>query len=223
MDVVAPCSSCFTVLTKTNRVLKAVPELHRDVNEALAEGGLSYSGNTVVRHPLDILMNDVGLDAILEKRKRTLNGLKIAPYYGCQIVRPEKGFDDRENPVLMDTLFRKFGGDMVAYPMKVRCCGGMLMTTFEESALKLNMELLECAQQNGAEVIVTTCPLCHFNLEAYQDKINARYGTAFSLPILYFTQLLGIVLGVEPARLGLDSCFVAPGAKISTLMEAAYV
>jgi heterodisulfide reductase subunit B len=223
LDVVAPCSSCFTVLAKTNRILKAIPEIHRDVNQALGEGGLSYSGGTAVRHPLDILMNDVGLDAILRKQRRTLEGLKVAPYYGCQIVRPDKSFDDHENPILMDTLFKKCGAEVVSYPLKVRCCGGMLMTTFEDTALKLNMELLECARKNGAEVIVTTCPLCHFNLEAYQEKINARYGTKFSLPILYFTQLLGVVLGLEPARLGLDSSFIPLGGKISTLMEAAYV
>lgn len=223
MDVVAPCSSCFTVLAKTNRLLKSIPDIHRDVNEALAEGGLSYGGNTAVRHPLDILMNDIGIEAILRKQKRSLDGLKIAPYYGCQIVRPDKTFDDHENPTLMDTLFRRCGGSVVEYPVKVRCCGGMLMTTFEETALKLNKELLECAVQNGAEVIVTTCPLCHINLEAYQDKINARFGTGFALPILYFTQLLGVVLGLDPVRLGLDASFIPLGVKISTLMEAAYV
>jgi heterodisulfide reductase subunit B len=223
MDVVAPCSSCFTVLAKTNRVLNEIPEIHRDVNEALAEGGLSYSGKTVVRHPLDILMNDVGIDAILKKRKRSLDGLKIAPYYGCQIVRPDKTFDDMENPMLMDTLFKKCGGNVVSFPLKVRCCGGMLMTTFEDTALKLNMELLECAVQNGAEVIVTTCPLCHFNLEGYQEKINDRFGKNFSVPILYFTQLLGIVLGLDAKGLGLDGSFVDLGAKISRLKEAEYV
>jgi heterodisulfide reductase subunit B len=223
MDVVAPCSSCFTVLAKTNRALTSVPGLHQDVNEALAEGGLSYSGNTKVRHPLDILMNDVGLEAILSHRKRSIAGVKVAPYYGCQIVRPEKGFDDRENPVLMDRLFEACDAEVVPYPVKVRCCGGMLMTTFEEAALKLNMELLSCAAQYAADLIVTTCPLCHFNLEAYQGRINARYGTAFSTPILYFTQLLGIVLGIESSKLGLDASFIPMGEKISSLMEAAYV
>jgi len=222
LDVIAPCSSCFTVLAKTNRILSEIPEMHRDVNEALAEGGLSYSGKTVVRHPLDVLMNDIGIGEILRRQKRSLHGLKIAPYYGCQIVRPDKGFDDRENPLLMDRLFRKCGGDVVPYPMKVRCCGGMLMTTFEETALKLNMELLECAVQNGADVIVTTCPLCHFNLEAYQDKINKHFGTSYAIPILYFTQLLGVVLGKESGKLGLDASFIPLGAKVSTLMEAAY-
>jgi heterodisulfide reductase subunit B len=221
-DVVAPCSSCFTVLSKTNRLLNQIPELHRNVNEALAEAGLQYGGSTRVRHPLDILMNDVGIEKILEKAKKNLHGLKIAPYYGCQIVRPEKGFDDRENPVLLDRMFKKLGGEVTYFPMKVRCCGGMLMTTFEETALKLNRELLQCAQENGAEVIVTTCPLCHMNLEGYQDKINSVFGTNFSIPILYFTQLLGIVLGIPDKSLSVNASFIPLGQKISSLMEAQY-
>jgi heterodisulfide reductase subunit B2 len=222
LDILAPCSSCFTVLSKTNRILNEMPEMHKDVNEALREGGLNYSGRTQVRHPLDILMNDIGIDTITQKLKKNLNGLKIAPYYGCQIVRPDKTFDDRENPMLMDKLFKKCGGEMVYFPMKVRCCGGMLMTTFEETALKLNKELLACAQENGADVIVTTCPLCHFNLEAYQDQINEAYGTKFNSPVLYFTQLLGIVLGLSEISLGLDSSFIPLGQKISSLMEMQY-
>lgn len=221
-DVIAPCSSCFTVLSKTNRLLNQIPELHRDVNEALAEAGLSYSGATRVRHPLDILTNDVGIDAILQRAKKNLNGLKIAPYYGCQIVRPEKGFDDRENPVLLDKMFKRLGGEIVYFPMKVRCCGGMLMTTFEETALKLNKELLLCAQENGADVIVTTCPLCHMNLEGYQDKINRVFKTNFSIPILYFTQLLGIVLGLPDKSLAISASFIPLGKKISSLMEVEY-
>lgn len=222
LDIVAPCSSCFTVLAKTNRIMASIPEMHKDVNDALAEGGLSYSGKTNVRHPLDILMNDIGMEPILRKQKRGLDGLRIAPYYGCQIVRPDKTFDDHENPMLMDKLFGKCGGEMVYYPMKVRCCGGMLMTTFEETALKLNMELLRCAQENGADVIVTTCPLCHFNLEAYQDRINNVFKTEFNIPILYFTQLLGIVLGIPGRKLGIDASFVPMNRKVTSLMEAEY-
>jgi len=222
LDIVAPCSSCFTVLSKTNRVLNEIPEMHKDVNEALAEAGLSYGGKTRVRHPLDILMNDIGIEAILRKSQRSLEGLRIAPYYGCQIVRPEKGFDDREDPVLLDRMFSKCGGEIVYFPMKVRCCGGMLMTTFEETALKLNKELLACAQQNKADVIVTTCPLCHFNLEGYQDKINKIYQTKFGMPILYFTQLLGIVLGLSERSIGLDSAFIPPGQRITSLLETHY-
>jgi heterodisulfide reductase subunit B len=222
LDVLAPCSSCFTVLSKTNRILNAIPAMHRDVNEALADGGLSYKGATRVRHPLDVLMNDLGIEAIRSRVRRSLNGLKIAPYYGCQIVRPDKTFDNHEDPILLDRMFRACGGEVVYFPMKVRCCGGMLMTTFEETALKLNMELLRCARDNGADVIVTTCPLCHFNLEAYQDKINHIYGTNFTVPILYFTQLLGVALGLPPGSIGLDSLFIPPGEKITSLAEAAH-
>lgn len=223
LDILAPCSSCFTILSKTNRILSQIPEMHRDVNEALAEGGLTYTGATRVRHPVDILMNDIGLDVIKSRFQRNLNGLRIAPYYGCQIVRPDKTFDDRENPILLDRMFAACGAEMVYFPLKVRCCGGMLMTTFEDTALKLNKELLQCAIDNGAEAIVTTCPLCHFNLEGYQDRINKVYGTSFNIPILYFTQLLGIAFGLAPQKLGLDSSFIALGDKISTLAEAHYV
>ncbi len=223
LDIVAPCSSCFTVLAKTNRILNQVPEMHQNVNEALSESGLSYSGKTRVRHPLDILVNDIGIESIIHKTKRSLNGLKVAPYYGCQIVRPEKGFDDRENPVLMDKLFNKCGAEIVYYPMKVRCCGGMLMTTFEDTALKLNKELLECAQKHQADIIVTTCPLCHMNLEGYQDRINEIYNTKFNMPILYFTQLLGIVLGLPESSLGLDSSFIPMPQKLKSIMEVQYV
>jgi len=222
LDVLAPCSSCYTVLSKTNRILNQIPEMHKDVNEALAEGGLSYSGKTRVRHPLDILMNDIGIETIRARLRRNLGGLKIAPYYGCQIVRPDKGFDDREDPVLLDRMFRACGGEPVYFPMKVRCCGGMLMTTFEETALKLNMELLQCASANGADVIVTTCPLCHFNLEAYQDRINDVFGTTLTMPILYFTQLLGIALGLPAKSIGLDSLFNPPGDKITSFVETPY-
>lgn len=222
LDILAPCSSCFTILSKTNRILNQIPEMHRDVNEALAEGGLTFKGTAKVRHPVDVLMNDIGLEVMKNHFRRSLNGLKIAPYYGCQIVRPDKTFDDRENPVLLDKMFAACGAEAVYFPMKVRCCGGMLMTTFEETALKLNREILQCAADNGAEVIVTTCPLCHINLEGYQDRINKVYGASFNIPILYFTQLLGIALGLSPQKLGLDSSFIALGDKISTLAEAHY-
>jgi heterodisulfide reductase subunit B len=222
LDILAPCSSCFTVLLKTNRILHEIPEMHRDVNEALAEGGLKYEKTTKVRHPVDVLMNDIGIEAIRAKVQQNLDGLKIAPYYGCQIVRPDKTFDDRENPMLLDRMFDACGGESVYFPMKVRCCGGMLMTTFEDTALKLNKELLECATENGAEVIVTTCPLCHFNLEGYQGKINKTFGTKFNVPILYFTQLLGIAFGLPAKSLGLDSSFIPLGKKITSLSEAHY-
>ena len=190
----------------------SIPEMHKDVNEALAEGGLSYSGKTNVRHPLDILMNDVGLDAILQKQKRNLNGLKIAPYYGCQIVRPYTDFDDPMYPTKMDTLLKALGAQVVDYPLKTRCCGGSLMGTIEEIGLRLNYILLKEAVERGANCIAVLCPLCQFNLECYQEEINNRYNTKFSIPIVYFTQAMGMALGLSKENLGLQRAIVPIGS-----------
>lgn len=203
-DIVAPCSSCYTILYKTNQILRKNPVMHAKVNQALKQDGLKYHSGVAVRHPLEVLVNDTGLDVMIQNTYRRLNGIKIAPYYGCQIVRPDRGLDDSENPKLMDTLFEAIGAEVVPFPLKVRCCGGMLMTTYPDVALKLNSEILECAEENGADCIVTTCPLCQINLEGYQKRINARFGSHFCMPILFFTQLLGWALGCTSEELGID-------------------
>ena len=137
-DVVAPCSSCYTILNKTKRYLQSQPLLNEKVNQALQSAGLEYSGSISVRHPLDVLVNDVGVEVIKLQVKRDLAGLRLAPYYGCQLVRPERGFDDPEFPATMDDLFSQLGADIVYFPVKVRCCGGMLMSTFSRNSRQGN-------------------------------------------------------------------------------------
>ncbi|RPH94625.1 disulfide reductase [candidate division KSB1 bacterium] len=207
-DICAPCSSCYTILRKTNQYVQWDPHARDKINEALSAAKLSYEGQVKVRHPLDILINDVGLNAIVAKTRYRLDGLRVAPYYGCQIVRPQAEFDDPDDPQTMDKLLAALGAEIVPYPDKVRCCGGMLMTTYEEVAQNLNHDLLRSAEENGAEVIATLCPLCQMNLESYQPKINKRFNTHHHMPVVFFTQLLGLALGVEPAKLGLDSLLV---------------
>ena len=152
---------------------------------------------------------------------RRLHGLKVAPYYGCQIVRPQGRFDDREDPQQLDQLLGAIGCEVVPYPCKVRCCGGMLMTTLEEVALKLNRDILAAADENGAEVLVTTCPMCQMNLEAYQDRINHVYGSSYHIPIIYFTQLLGLTLGFSPQEMLLDQMVVDATGLRTRLNEVA--
>lgn len=213
-EIVAPCSSCYTILNKTNHILQENFILRAKVNQSLKRAGLEYRGTVRVRHPLDVLVNDVGLEKIKAKTVRSLNGIRIAPYYGCQIVRPEGFFDDRENPITMDELFASLGATIVPYPVKLRCCGGMLMTTFPEVALALNREILEAAENEQADVIVTTCPLCQINLDAYQDKINKKFGTKFRLPIMFFTQLLALSLGADRYEIRLKENVVPIPEKI---------
>ncbi len=208
LDICAPCSSCYTILSKTNRHIQWDPKRRDKINEALRAANLSYDTVVRVRHPLDILVNDVGFEEITDKVVNPLHGLKVAPYYGCQIVRPHYDFDDLDDPITMDELIEKLGGVSVPYTSKVRCCGGMLMTTEEDIALKLNANLLEVAADNGAEIIATACPLCQMNLEGYQKKINSSFGTNYNIPVVYFSHLLGIALGIAPEKMGLDKLVV---------------
>jgi heterodisulfide reductase subunit B len=207
-DIVSPCSACYTILYKTNHVLKENPIMLAKVNQALKKDQLKYNLSLDVRHPLEVLVNDVGVDTISAKIKVRLNGLKMAQYYGCQIVRPDRGLDDKDNPQMMDILFEAMGAENVYFPMKVRCCGGMLMTTYPDVGLELNKKILECAAENGADMLVTTCPLCQINLEAYQDKINKKFKTKYNIPVFFFTQVLGVALGGAPAELGLKRSLI---------------
>ena len=216
MQICAPCSSCYTILRKTNRHIAWDPKERAKINEALKAANLSYDTEVAVRHPLDILINDIGIDAIKAKAVKTLSGIKVAPYYGCQIVRPHGYFDDMDDPMTMDNLLSALGAKVTDYPLKVRCCGGMLMTTQEEVALKLNLMLLQAAVDSGAEMIATACPLCEMNLEAYQGKINKKFGQNFNIPIVYFSHLVGAALGVKAKTMELNKLMI-PVPKLDNL------
>jgi heterodisulfide reductase subunit B2 len=213
-DVVAPCSSCYVFLSRTNTYLKRYPRLKAQVDEAMAAGGLEYHGNIKVRKVLDVYVNDIGYDAIAAKVKRNLGGLKVACYYGCQEVRPIFGGRDHpEYPRYMDRLVNALGAVSVSFPLKSRCCGGSLIISEEASSLDLIKKLLDSAIDNGAEVMVTGCPLCQLNVDAYQTMVNRKYKTNYQLPVLYFTQLMGIAFGIDKDDLGLKTNIV-PAAKV---------
>jgi len=137
--------------------------------------------------------------------KTSLAGLRVAPYYGCQLSRPFDDFDDPENPTTMDRLLEAMEAEVVSYPLKSRCCGGVLMSTRPDAAIPLVYQLLECADRAGAHCIATTCPLCTINLEGYRRQIAVKYGKTYDrLPVFAFTQLLGVALGLPRAETGVD-------------------
>lgn len=207
-DLVAPCAACFLVLTKAKHLMAEYPELGDKTRAALDEAGLPYHGMVNVRHPLDVLVNDIKPEALAAKVKKPLTGFKVAPYYGCQVLRPYETFDSAQNPKTLEKLLTTLGATVVEYPLKTRCCGGSLMGTVEDVALRLNFLLLKAAKERGANMITTLCPLCQFNLEAYQDKMKNKFGEDVSLPVVYFTQLVGVALGLKPAAVGLQRNFV---------------
>jgi len=208
LDIVTPCSSCYVILNRTNTYLKQYPELKAKVDEALAAGGLKYHGAVRARHLLDIFVNDIGYEDINAAVKRNLAGLKVAPYYGCQIVRPKFGFDHPENPQSMERLVTSLGGEPVDFPLKARCCGGSLIIPEEDLSLELIGRILNSALGRGAECIITPCPLCQTNLDAYQSRVNKKLHTSFQLPVLFFTQLMGVAFGLSEEELGIRTCIV---------------
>jgi heterodisulfide reductase subunit B2 len=221
-EICAPCSSCYTILQKTNKYVQWDPHARAMINDALSAAKLSYQETIKVRHPLDILVNDVGIEEIVRRSPYRLDGIKVAPYYGCQIVRPEAKFDDMDNPTTMDRLLTALGAEVVDYPAKVRCCGGMLMTTFTDVALNLNNDIILSAKEAGAEVIATVCPLCQMNVESYQSQINAKFGENHRMPTAFFTQLVGLALGINPKQLGLDVMLIpVPARRVRANTEGA--
>ncbi len=209
-QLVAPCAACYLVLTKTQHYLTTYPEIKQRVNEALKTVGLDYEGKTKVRHPLDILANDFGIENLARHVKNPLKGLKVASYYGCQVVRPFALFDDPLYPTSMDRLMKALGAEPVDWPLKTRCCGGSLTGTIQQAGLRLSRALLMDAQKRKADVIATCCPLCQHNLECYQGRINRKLGDRIDIPVMYFTQLVGMALGIPEKDLGVGRLFVKP-------------
>ena len=219
-NLVAPCSACFLNLSKCDAYLSVSGDLADKINEALAAGGLSYTpGSVHTRHLLDVIFNDVGLDVVAAKIQRPLFGLRVAPYYGCLIVRPGflDQFDDPEYPTSLDKLCKVLGATAVDFPMKAKCCGGHMTQISEEISLEIIYHLLKNATDRGADMIVSICPMCQLNLDAYQQNVNRAYGTDFHMPILYFTQLIGLALGLSEEELGIGKEFVSPTAALAKI------
>jgi len=209
--LVAPCSACFLNLSKTDRYMRDTPELAEQVNAALAAGDLHYEpGSIRVRHLLDIIVNDVGFEAVAEKVNKPLYDLRLAPYYGCLVVRPVRKtpFDDPEYPTALDKLLKTLGATVVDYPLKAQCCGGHMTQIKEGTALEIIRRLLKNAADYDADAIVTLCPMCQLNLDAYQENVNRHFGTNYKIPILYFTQLMGLAFGLPAGKLGFGKEFV---------------
>jgi len=209
LDFVTPCSGCYKNAYFANAYLQQDPDLADHINYALAADNLHINGSSNVRHLIEIFIDDVGFEKIKEKTTRPLSGLRVAPYYGCQLLRPKKDSENVENPQFFEHLISAIGADPVDYGSKTRCCGGSLIITNRMAALDMVHKLLQDAVHSEADVIVTVCPLCNTNLELYQRQVNHEFGTEYSIPVMYFTQLLGLALGIAPGRLGIGKELVS--------------
>ena len=224
LNIVAPCNACYKNLWTTNAALKRDADLAEHMNYALEADELHYAGTIEVNHIMDAFTTPEVLEAIRQKANDRLRGLKVAPYYGCQIVRPRRPgleLSQVDNPQYFEDVLRAAGADPVPYPYKLRCCGAALMVTNRRAAVQTVRDLLQNAVDSGAEVIATACPLCQTNLECYQAEVNHAYDADYAMPILYFTQLLGLALGVGVKRLGIGKELVSAAAVLKRTAPAA--
>lgn len=209
LDMVVPCSACYKNAYFTNSYLQKDPDLAEHINFALEADNLHVNATTRVIHPIELFSQDLGSNEIAAKVTKPLTGLKVAPYYGCQLIRPRKGDEDVENPQYFEELLRALGAEVVEYSAKTRCCGGSLMISNRKAALDMVYIIMKEASDLHVDVIATTCPMCNVNLELYQGHTNREYGSSFSIPVMYFTQLMGLALGVSPANLGVPRNFLS--------------
>ncbi len=205
-DVITGCAACYLNTHGGNEKIKADVKKKAQVNEALDAGGLKYDGDLKVRHVCEVLVNDVGVDKIKEKVKNPLTGLKVAGYVGCQTVRPfaqtqEGGeYDTYDDPNFLDDFTEACGATAVPFQHKTACCGGSVAVMSPDRTLHLIKNILEDAKQAGADVISTPCPLCQTNVEMYQDQINAKFGTDYKIPVVFYSQLMAVAFGMDPEK-----------------------
>ncbi len=220
-QVVAPCAACYLNLKKVDKLMAEDAKMSAKIGEALGAGGLKYKGGRLaVRHLLDVIYTDIGEAAVRDKVVRPLAGLRVAPYYGCQWVRPLDGVDNPEYPMKMDELFKWTGAEVVDYPVKAHCCGGHMTQISEPQAFELIRRLLASAVEYHADLILCMCPMCQLNLDGYQGRVNGFFDTNFQVPIVFFTQMLGVAFGLDPANLGFGKELVAAGPVLEAKLGA---
>lgn len=221
LDVMTICGTCQGVMGSANRKLKGDPAVLARVNRLLLPEGPAYRGTVQVKHLLWIVVREVGLDKLKEQVQVTLGDLRIAPFYGCYILRPswDLGFDDPESPGSMEKVIRAVGAEPVDYSGKVKCCGFPIILEKEDIALAMNGTNLKEAKDAGADVMVTPCPLCHMSMDIYQERAGRKVNAKLNLPVLHLPQMMGLAMGVPAKDLGMERHLVPVDSIVKTVEE----
>jgi heterodisulfide reductase subunit B len=208
-DLAVACAACFSRLKTTQHKLAENDIKRKQVEQAIAE---PVRLEKPVKHLLEILAKDYGLDRLAAAVEKPLSGLKVACYYGCLLTRPPEvpELDDCEAPTIMEDVIRAAGAEPVAWSHRMECCGANFTLSRPGVVLKLSGDILDSAQRAGADCLMVACPLCHGNLDIRQREIEEAVGTRYDMPVFYITQLLALACGVQHSRLGLESNIVSP-------------
>ncbi|MCZ6780440.1 MAG: CoB--CoM heterodisulfide reductase iron-sulfur subunit B family protein, partial [Nitrospirae bacterium] len=219
LDVMTICGTCQGVMGAANKRLKEEPRLRERINHMLAQDGIAYRGTVQVKHLLWIVVREVGLHQLRGQVRIPMQGFRIAPFYGCYILRPswDLGFDDPENPTSLEKVIKAVGGEAVAYPGRTKCCGFPIILEKEAIAVAMAGQNMKEAKDEGADFMVTPCPLCHMSLDIYQDRAGRAVHTTLNLPILHLPQLLGLAMGMPAKDLGLSRHFIPVDSILRTI------
>lgn len=209
LDVLTCCAACYSRLKQASHEVKNDPGLRTLISDIIEE---QFNGDARVFHIAEVLAREVGLEAVRSRVRRPLEGLKVASYYGCLIARMPEALriDSQEDPTLLDDLMTAVGAEAVDWPFKTECCGAALTLARKDTVVRLSGEIVQIAKESGAEVLAVACPLCQSNLDMYQSDVELRSGQRLGLPVLYFTQLIGLAMGVDEERLQLTKSIVDP-------------
>jgi len=214
------CNVCTLNLRQANFQLQNDPDLLARVNVNLETvGAPPYSGAVEVKHLLWLIAEGDGFERLKQVAHKGLKGLRVAPFYGCQILRPSKilGFEDPDRPWSLEAIIEACGGEPIDYPAKIKCCGFPIIQAREDVALGELIQPIEQATEAGADAMVTPCPLCHLSLDAWQLKLRQQTGKDFAMPILHLSQLIGVAAGLEESELKFKRHVVSVGPVIEKL------
>ena len=218
LDVMTICGTCQGIMGAANKRLKD-PTTRERINRMLAQESITYRGTIQVKHLLWIVVREVGLQRVREQIRVPLSDFKIAPFYGCYILRPswDLGFDDPENPTSLEKVIHTAGGEPVAYAGRTKCCGFPIILEKEAIAVAMAGQNMKEAKEEGADFMVTPCPLCHMSLDIYQDRAGQAVNTLLNLPILHLPQLLGLAMGIPAKDLGVSRHLISVDAIVRTV------
>jgi len=223
-EICTLCSACTSLLTETNKRLNDSYDLRKEVNKKLKEIGRTLNDGVQIRHFARILYEDVGIDKLKASVKTKLSGIKLAAHYGCHYLKPKEiyeDFDISEDPKSLGELIEATGATWVRYEKESFCCGGAILGVDENVSLVMAGNKLALVKENEADALVTICPFCSVMYEDNQRKAGEKFGTEFGLPVLYYPQVLGLALGLEPKALGFRMNRIKPDkifAKIGIAM-----
>lgn len=217
LDLLTICNTCYMNISRKNLILTGNQQEALRINHIIGETGHRYNGNVKVFHLLWYLVGEFGIERLKGMVKRPLNGIKVAPFYGCHILRPVDigRLDNPKDPTSLEKIIVSLGGEPVSYGGRIRCCGLHIMLPAEEVALKMMGNHLSCARERGAELIVTPCTLCQISLDMYQVRAEKVVEESLNLPVLHLPQLIGLALGLLPDALKLSRHLVS----LETMLE----